>query len=384
MPSAYDIQVKKDYGRDIWCLLGLPVDRISMEAAIQEIAWYVSNQKHAVLSTINVNWVVASFSDLPFRQSIVDSDICTIDGKYLIFLSALLGIPITEVVAGSTLTFFLKKQFHSPTGALKMYLFGGDEKIGELAMKKINSENCSVQIVGEMNPGFGPVETKSTPEIINQINECKPDFILVALGAQKGQQWIQLNKYKLNAAVISHLGATINFLAGTVKRAPKLIQDLSFEWAWRIITEPHLFKRYKDDAQVFFSVVFKEWKMISRLKKLEQKRESDGKLEVESTAKLLTLKIIGSITPDRIDLLKSSLLALSLENLDVTVDLQQCQFLCNQALALLLLLAKHKFRQEKSFSLIGVTPELADIFEFHRINLSLKALHFSEYCLATR
>jgi len=372
----YEVQVRKDYQRDVWCLLGMPVDRISMEQTIAEIAWYTQHQKHAVLSTINVNWLVTSLSNLPFRLSVLDSDICTIDGKYLIFLSKLLGLPFQEVVAGSTLAFHLKNEFPSHHPKLKMYLFGGDENVGKIALEKTNHENCRVHVVGEQNPGFGPVETKSSPEIIDTINASEPDFILVALGAVKGQEWIQRNKYQLNAAVISHLGATINFLAGTIKRAPEWVQNLSFEWAWRILSEPHLYKRYRDDALIFFSLIIKEWKDISYLRKKEKSATSTAHVSIEEAEQGLVLKLEGDLTAANVAAFKDSCQLLSLANKDVSVDISGCRYLSNQNLAVLLLLAKHKFRQKKQLRFVGTRNSAGDILKTHRFDLSLKSLGF--------
>ena len=66
-----------------------------------------------------------------------------------------------------------------------------------------------------------------------------PDFLAVSLGAKKGQAWLLRNHHRLQIPVRAHLGATINFQTGTVKRAPASIrQALGFEWLWRIKEEP--------------------------------------------------------------------------------------------------------------------------------------------------
>ena len=88
----------------------------------------------------------------------------------------------------------------------------------------------------------------STPAIIDAINASDADFLAVALGAKKGQAWLQQNHARLRIPVRVHLGATINFQAGTLKRAPTLIQRLGLEWLWRIKEEPQLWRRYWNDG----------------------------------------------------------------------------------------------------------------------------------------
>ena len=73
---------------------------------------------------------------------------------------------------------------------------------------------------GALNPGMGTVESMSDKAIIDQINAAEPDFLVVALGAKKGQQWIMQNREQLNVSVISHLGAVVNFVGDNIQRAP--------------------------------------------------------------------------------------------------------------------------------------------------------------------
>jgi N-acetylglucosaminyldiphosphoundecaprenol N-acetyl-beta-D-mannosaminyltransferase len=117
-------------------------------------------------------------------------------------------------------------------------------------MQRINGDRGGLKAVGALNPGFGTVEQMSTADIIATINQTQPDILLVALGAKKGTQWIEHNRNRLNAKIISHLGTTINFMAGTVQRAPRLMRQFGMEWLWRICQEPKLFSRYVRDGLV--------------------------------------------------------------------------------------------------------------------------------------
>ncbi len=232
--------------RDVWCLLGLPVDNLTMESVKKLIRNKTKEGYPKILSTINVNWVAQSFTDPQFRSAIISSDIVTIDGRPLLWLSKSLKYPISEVVAGSTLIQNLLED--KPAVPLTIFLFGGEEGVAEKAMEEINEKKGGLRAVGALNPGYGTVEEMSSDEIISQINNAQPDILLVALGARKGVQWIETNKDKLNVHIISHLGATINFLAGNIKRAPRVFQEFGFEWLWRVLQEPKLFWRYLQDG----------------------------------------------------------------------------------------------------------------------------------------
>lgn len=248
MPSSSITGITRDFQRDVHCLFGLPVDNLTLASTKVLLRERISQEGNTVLATINVNWVVQSLSDPNFRAAILNSDLVTLDGKMLLWLAKLLFFPMSELVQGSTLIQELLEE--SSDKPLSIFLFGGDGNAAELAMKRINQRQGGLQAVGALNPGFGTVEAMSTSTIINTINAVKPDILLVALGAKKGTQWIEYNRHLLNAKIISHLGATVNFLAGTVRRAPRFMQNAGLEWVWRIGQEPKLFFRYAGDGLV--------------------------------------------------------------------------------------------------------------------------------------
>ncbi|WP_319409027.1 WecB/TagA/CpsF family glycosyltransferase [uncultured Desulfosarcina sp.] len=225
-----------------------------MEETKQLIRNRAGEKRSLVMSTINVNWVVEASRNPSFRQAILNSDIVVLDGKPLLWLSKRKGHPIKEVVAGSSLIqeLLVDKNTKNP---LTIFLFGGEGDIAQQAMDRINSIHGGFRAVGALNPGYGSVEKMCSDEIIDAINQTEPDILLVALGAKKGTQWIEHNRQRLNAGVVSHLGATINFMAGTVQRAPFLMRKLSMEWVWRIFQEPKLFSRYAGDGLILLRLL---------------------------------------------------------------------------------------------------------------------------------
>jgi len=115
-----------------------------------------------------------------------------------------------------------------------------------------------MRTTGYIYPGFVDVEQMSRSELISDINHSNADMVVVALGASKGQEWICRNRDKLEAPVIGHLGAVINFVAGSVKRAPTWMQRTGLEWIWRILEERSLLRRYLLDGLAFIGLVAKQ------------------------------------------------------------------------------------------------------------------------------
>jgi len=247
---SYKLDIK-NMERNVSCILGLPFDVLNMGGVVDKLHCAVTNKTPCFISTPNINFLIESLNDTDFKNSVINSELSIVDGAPLVWIARLLRIPIPERVAGSDLieALIVNMKKYKP---LKVFFFGGENGIAEIACEKINSETSGLKCVDYLNPGFGSIEEMSSSEIIDQINQCYADFVIVSLGAKKGQAWIERNRKDLNAPIISHLGAVVNFIAGTVNRAPKLLQKLGLEWLWRIKEEPLLWKRYFKDVRLFF------------------------------------------------------------------------------------------------------------------------------------
>jgi N-acetylglucosaminyldiphosphoundecaprenol N-acetyl-beta-D-mannosaminyltransferase len=239
--------------RDVYAVLGLPFDSLTLDESAKELARFVNEERRCFLSTPNLNFVVSARSDSAFFGSVLESDLVIADGMPIVWVAKLLGIPIRERVAGSSLFNLLSKQKFLDR-KMRVFFFGGESGVAEASHHTLNETSVGMESCGYYDPGFISVDEMSTPDILNQINQSRPDFLVVALGAKKGQEWIQKNKAVLTVPVVSHLGAVINFVAGTVKRAPLVWQKFGVEWLWRIKQEPGLWKRYLWDGLSFIKL----------------------------------------------------------------------------------------------------------------------------------
>lgn len=240
--------------RELFCILGLPFDAISLSETCSQVNSDIDKKQRCFLTTPNLNFLITAQSDSSFFQSVVDSDLIIADGMPIIWIAKLLGLPFTERVAGSDLFDALSKNKDQKQKS-SVFFFGGQQGIAEQACHKLNESSQALSCCGFYDPGFVSVDEMSSADIIEHINSTNPDFLLVALGAGKGQAWIQKNRKKLNAPVLSHLGAVVNFVAGNVIRAPVFWQRCGMEWLWRIRQEPGLWKRYFFDGLAFLKLL---------------------------------------------------------------------------------------------------------------------------------
>jgi N-acetylglucosaminyldiphosphoundecaprenol N-acetyl-beta-D-mannosaminyltransferase len=118
-------------------------------------------------------------------------------------------------------------------------------RVGE----SLNALSLGLRCVGTLNPGVGTVDKMSSENTIHAINASGADLLAVFLSAKKAQSWLLQNHDRLRIPVRAQFGATINFEAGTVNRAPLILRRAGLEWLWRVKEEPYLWRRYWNDGK---------------------------------------------------------------------------------------------------------------------------------------
>lgn len=363
-----DEAIEHDFSRPVWCVLGLPFDAVTLEQAADEVVAAVQARRPCFLSTPNLNFVCAAQADPAFRQSVVNSDLSVVDGFPIVAVARLLGIPLPERVGGSNLVEHLHRR--ATDAPLKVFFFGGEAGAGALASAQVNRRAGGLRAVGHYDPGFGPVEAMATPAILAAINAQPVDFFLVSLGAKKGQAWIEANRQRVNAPAISHLGAVINFFAGTVKRAPVALQRTGLEWLWRIYQEPALWRRYWQDGLGFLGLlagsVLPYWLWLA----WRRPRAASGLgIQVAAQADACTrVSLHGSCTAPTIQPLRAVFRQLARERRAVVLDLQAVAFIDAAFLGLCLVLHKHLNAAGQSLRLTNANPTVRRIMAWSRVS----------------
>jgi N-acetylglucosaminyldiphosphoundecaprenol N-acetyl-beta-D-mannosaminyltransferase len=241
-----------DFYRNVHCIMGLPIDAMSMDEAVQKLQQARLSRTKCFFSTPNLNFLMSCHKQPAFRESVCMSDLSLADGMPLVWVAKLLNIPIRERVSGSDLFDQLRQQTEH---LWRVFFFGGPKGVGQNACLAIGDRSVGVLPTGYIYPGFVNTQEMSRGDLIHCINQSEPDLVVVSLGAAKGQDWICRNRHQIDAPVIGHLGAVINFIAGNVLRAPRWMQRTGLEWVWRAKEENSLIRRYLGDGLGFLRML---------------------------------------------------------------------------------------------------------------------------------
>lgn len=238
-------------------LLNTYVNNVTMDETIENIEALIAEKKKSYIVAINVDVVMKIEHDKYLKEVTDNADMVLVDGKPLIWISQYHKHPVKEKVSGSDLVPALCKV--AAQKGYKMFVLGGKDGIADQAKEKLEKQYPTIKIVGTYAPPFGfendPCELK---KINDMISEVKPDLLIVCFGCPKQEKWIYENYKKYDAGISICAGATVDFLAGNVNRAPKWMSDHGFEWLYRFLQEPkRMFKRYFIDDVKILKLIYK-------------------------------------------------------------------------------------------------------------------------------
>jgi N-acetylglucosaminyldiphosphoundecaprenol N-acetyl-beta-D-mannosaminyltransferase len=224
-------------------ILNVPLDNITMLELLARLKF------GGVVFTPNVDHVVKLQTDKEFCRAYSAATYKTCDSQILMFVSRFLGTPLREKVSGSDLlpAFY---QYYANDEDIRIFLLGAADGVAETARRAINGKVGREIVVGAHSPSFGfeknPEECR---QIIDLVEASGANVLAIGVGAPKQEKWIYHYKDEFKTIkTFLAIGATIDFEAGNVKRSPRWITNLGFEWVYRLLSEPQrLWKRYLVD-----------------------------------------------------------------------------------------------------------------------------------------
>jgi N-acetylglucosaminyldiphosphoundecaprenol N-acetyl-beta-D-mannosaminyltransferase len=351
------------FEREVFGLLGAPVDVVDLEQVINRLERAKVQGAPFVLSTPNLNFLIQSRADDNFRETLLASDLCPADGTPIVWLSQLLGIPMKKRIPGSDIFDELKKR-RGPS-PMRVFFFGGAEGVAETVANRINAECPGMKCVGVISPGYGTVEQMSSQAVLDKINASGADFVAIFLNAKKGQEWMMRNARTLRAPLRAQLGATINFQAGTVRRAPTFLRAIGFEWLWRIKQEPFLWRRYFQDGISLIRMLATTVLPIVLLARLSRRTGEGVEVRIKYDGGNPTLHIVGSATLRNIARLQEAFSQSVTGETDVAVDLSGASDVDPRFFGLLIVARKILRERNHTLHLINASATIRRLFRLH-------------------
>lgn len=256
--------------RNIYPVLGVKVDDITREGATLKLGELMELKSPSIICTPNVEFIVNAQTDEVLKKILNDeSKLNLADGygvlwsaKYLslklpkqkwlkiplavitwifslIFLPLFVRLkkePLSEKISGSDFIWDIAK--FAAKNNHKLFLLGAAPTIAERTALKLQTDILGLR-VGGVHSG----RAEEYESIIEAINKSRADILLVAFGAPKQEKWLSTHLKKTCCKIGIGLGGSFDFIAGIQTRAPRWVQNIGFEWLYRLAKDPGRIKR---------------------------------------------------------------------------------------------------------------------------------------------
>lgn len=219
------------------------IDAITFDETIETIAALVARREGGTVFTPNVDHVVLADSNAGFRAAYRSARLVVVDGTPVLWASRLLGTPLPEKISGSDLVLPLARR--AAAEGWRVCLLGAAPGVADEAAVLL-LERTGLAIVGVLTP-IVAADGRCTDEanLVARLRALDPHLVLVALGTPKQELWIDRVATSLPGTVMIGIGASLDFLTGRVRRAPRWVGRAGLEWLFRLACEPRrLWRRY--------------------------------------------------------------------------------------------------------------------------------------------
>jgi len=220
-------------------VLGVPVSLLNMDGTVDQIESLLADGGQGMVVTADSSGLAAAMSDPELRDIYLRSALATADSIGVVWALRRMGHRVGRV-SGVDLVDRLCAL--SAEKGYRVYFLGAAPGIAEMAAEKLRLRHPGCNIVGARH-GFFPATDDEF--VAREVAETKPDILFVAMGIPRQEKFIFKTQAITGAKVAMGVGGSLDVFSGQVKRAPRIIQRLHLEWAWRLLLNPKKISKVK-------------------------------------------------------------------------------------------------------------------------------------------
>jgi N-acetylglucosaminyldiphosphoundecaprenol N-acetyl-beta-D-mannosaminyltransferase len=204
--------------------------------SINELVNEIISNRINVVHCINAHAFNVAERNEKFKSALMRSDIIIADGVSLTLLGKFYGKKLTRITGWDIFTALNQKLNHSHKN--RVFFLGSSTQTLQLITDRYRLDYPNVTVNSYSPPYKESFSTEENEEIIERISNFAPDIVYVGMTAPKQELWVNANSHKFEETAFISIGAVFDFYAGTIKRAPSIIQKVGFEWLFRSLISP--------------------------------------------------------------------------------------------------------------------------------------------------
>lgn len=235
-------------------ILGIRVDNLPMQAAIDRIAQMLASSQASHVCFINPHNINQTFVVPEYKQALERADLILADGFGTKLAGKILHRPLRQNLCGTDLFPRLCKQLADTEKS--MYLLGALPGGAERTADWVREHYPNVVVRGCHHGYFSPEEE---PNVVRDIAQSGADILVISMGVPTQELWADKHLKDLNVKVAMGFGGLFDYFSGRIPRAPRWVREIGMEWVYRLIQEPRrMWRRYLIGNFVFLARVLRE------------------------------------------------------------------------------------------------------------------------------
>jgi N-acetylglucosaminyldiphosphoundecaprenol N-acetyl-beta-D-mannosaminyltransferase len=237
---------------------GVMVDHVSLEGLLDAVMIRIERKTPGYIVTPNVDHVCLYHRNEAFKRAYQDAFMVVPDGVPLIWSARLLGTPLVQRLNGTDLVYAIAAR--AAAEGRSIFLLGAAEGVSGQAAERLKSLYPGLRVAGTYSPPMGFERSEEENDgIVERLRAASPDICFAAVGSPKQEIWMQRYCRESRVPLMIGVGASLDFIAGNKRRAPRVFQKAGLEWLWRLCTEPRrLWRRYLVDDMFFFVLLARQ------------------------------------------------------------------------------------------------------------------------------
>lgn len=236
-------------------LLGLQFERAAMDPVVAQcLEWCRGPRTSHIVVTANASHLCMMRRDAELRHACQAADMAVADGMSVVWALKLLGRPVAERVAGIDLMNRLLAA--ASTEGLRVYFLGAKQDVLDAVVAHCATHHPGLVVAGARNGYFTPNDHDG---LVDEIRASQPHLLFIGMPTPFKDVFCERHRDRLQVPLIMGVGGSFDVIAGVIARAPRAMQSMGLEWAWRLVMEPRkLWRRYLTTNSEFIWLVLRE------------------------------------------------------------------------------------------------------------------------------
>jgi N-acetylglucosaminyldiphosphoundecaprenol N-acetyl-beta-D-mannosaminyltransferase len=343
--------------------MGVPFDNVTKAEAVARIEMMIATRRPHYVVTANVDFLVQARRDVELQRILLEADLVLCDGTPLLWASRWLGNPLPERAAGADVVPLLIRAAEEK--GHRIFLLGAGPNVAAEAAEQLQQQHPALVIAGHYSPPFHDLLEMDFAEIARQVKAARPDILFISFGCPKQEKWIAMHYQLLGVPILIGVGATLDFIAGRMKRAPAFMQRTGTECVYRLAQEPRrLARRYAGDLFRFVPSIARQCWNLRASPRSSITAESMTSVR---TADWQQIRVAGDFSAAALNRQRSffdeALQAIS----HCQLDLSQVRFLDSTGVAVLVQWRKRLHAHGKRLMLLNPSAEVQRTLKLMRL-----------------